>query len=100
VAARSAPPQPEPQAPDLRAVEQLRSDAASARRTVLTESETNTLLSTFSLPVAPAVLAGTLAEAIAAARRLRYPVTLRSAARSPRRSTSQTRRFACAIAGC
>jgi len=75
------PPQPEPQAPDLRAVEQLRRDAASARRTVLTEIETNTLLSTFSLPVAPAVLAGTLAEAIAAARRLRYPVTLRSAAR-------------------
>jgi acetyltransferase len=75
------PPQPEPHAPDLRAVEQLRSNAASARRTALTQIETNTLLSTFSLPVAPAVSADTLAEAIAAARRLRYPVTLRSARR-------------------
>ncbi len=72
------PPQPEPQAPDLRTVLQLRSDAASARRSTLTEIETNTLLSTFSLPVAPAVRADTLAEAIAAARRFRYPVTLRS----------------------
>ena len=72
------PPQPEPQPPDLGAVERIRTEAASADRKVLTEIETHTLLSTFGLPVAPAKSADTLAEALAAARRLGYPVTLRS----------------------
>jgi acetyltransferase len=72
------PPQPEPQPPDLRAVERIRTDAASTHRQELTRSETHTLLATFGLPVAPAVRADTLNEALAAARRLGYPVSLRS----------------------
>ncbi len=72
------PPQPEPYAPDLHLVERVRTDASSAKRTVLTAMETHTLLTTFSLPVPPAASADTLAEALVAARRLRYPVTLRS----------------------
>ena len=72
------PPQPEPHAPDPRLVERLRTDAVSAKRLALTAMETHTLLAAFSLPVAPAAAADTLAEALAAARRLGYPVTLRS----------------------
>ena len=72
------PPQPEPRPPDLGAVERIRTEAASANRRVLTEMETHTLLVTFGLPVAPAESADTLAEALAAARRLGYPVMLRS----------------------
>ena len=72
------PPQPEPHAPDLGPVERLRTDAIAARRSALTGMETHFLLSTFSLPVAPAKSADTLAEALAVARRLGYPVTLRT----------------------
>ncbi len=74
------PPQPDPQAPDLAAVERIRVDATAATRAVLTGMETHTLLAAFGLPVAPAESADTLAEALAAARRLGYPVSLRSAA--------------------
>lgn len=72
------PSQPEPQRPDLAVVERIRADAASDNRRVLTEMETYALLSSFGLPVAPAESADTLAEALAAARRLGFPVTLRS----------------------
>ena len=72
------PPQPEPEPPDLGAVERIRADAASTNRRVLSEMETHVLLSSFGLPVAPAESVDTLAEALAAARRLRFPVTLRS----------------------
>jgi acetyltransferase len=72
------PPQPEPHAQDLRAVERIRTDATSARRSVLTASETHAVLSAFGLPVAPALAADTLNEALAAARRLGYPVSLAS----------------------
>jgi acetyltransferase len=72
------PPQPEPQPPDLGAVERIRAAAAVARRTLLTDMEAHALLTTFGLPVAPAESADTLTEALAAARRLGYPVTLRS----------------------
>jgi acetyltransferase len=71
------PPQPEPQPPDLAPVERLRTDAVSARRNVLTAMETHALLSAFSLPVPPMASADTLSEALAVARRLGYPVTLR-----------------------
>ena len=71
-------PQPEPEPPNLRAVERIRIDAASTNRRELTEMETHTLLSAFGLPFAPAMSADTLAEALSAARRLGYPVTLRS----------------------
>jgi acetyltransferase len=71
--------QPEPRAPDLEAIEHLRIDAATARRTVLTHMESHALLSAFGLPVPPSLTTDTLAEAIAAARRLGFPVTLRLA---------------------
>jgi acetyltransferase len=71
------PPQPEPQPPDIAAAERIRDEAAAANRTVLSEMQTQRLLSIFGLPVAPAAPAETLAEALAAARRLGYPVTLR-----------------------
>ena len=72
------PSQPEPQPPDLAVVERIRADAASTNRRALTEMEVHTLLSVFGLPVAPATSADTLAEALAAARRVGFPVTLRS----------------------
>jgi acetyltransferase len=72
------PQQPVPRAPDPRLVERLRTDAVSAKRLALTVMETHTLLAAFSLPVAPSAAADTLAEALAAARRLGFPVTLRS----------------------
>ena len=71
-------PQPEPEAPDLRAVETIHTDAASARRPVLTRSEAYAVLAAFELPVAPAATADTLSEALAAARRVGYPVSLAS----------------------
>jgi acetyltransferase len=83
------PPQPEPQAPDLRSVERIRTDATSARRTVLTAGETQTLLGAFGLPVAPATAADTLSEALAAARRLGYPVSLASDAPGARVPASE-----------
>jgi len=72
------PSQPEPQPLDLAAVERIRAAAASTNRRALTEMEVHTLLSAFGLPVAPAESADTLAEALAAARRMGFPVTLRS----------------------
>jgi len=72
------PPQPEPHAPDLPAIERIRTDATSARRSVLTGMETHALLMSFGLPVAPALAADTLSEALTAARDLGYPVTLAS----------------------
>ena len=72
------PPQPEPAPPDLRAVERIRIDTAATDRRELSEWESHTLLATFGLPVPPMLSADTLAEALNAARRLRYPVTLRS----------------------
>ena len=71
--------QPEPEALDLDAIEHLRIDARTSRRSLLTEIETHTLVAAFGLPVPQAVSADTLAEATAAARRLGFPVTLRLA---------------------
>ena len=71
--------QPEPRAPDLAAIEHLRIDAGTARRTALTDMETHALLSAFALPVPPSQTADTLTEATAAARRLGFPVMLRLA---------------------
>jgi acetyltransferase len=82
------PPQPEPHPPDLRAVERIRAVAAAARRSVFTGSETHAVLAAFGLPVAPASAADTLSEALAAARRLGYPVSLDSDAPGTRASES------------
>jgi acetyltransferase len=72
------PSQPEPRPPDLAVVERIRAAAASTNRRALTEMEVHALLSQFGLPVATAESADTLAEALAAARRMGFPVTLRS----------------------
>ena len=90
------PPQPEPHPPDLRAVERVRTDATSARRSVLTGSETQAVLAAFGLPAPPESAADTLSEALAAARRLGYPVSLVSAAlgtRAPASEHSTTQRL-------
>jgi len=70
------PPQPEPQPPDLRTVERIRTESASASRRVLTGLETHTVLAAFGLPVPPAEAADTLQEALTAAKRMGFPVTL------------------------
>jgi acetyltransferase len=70
------PPQPEPEPPDLATAERIRNEAAAANRTVLTELETTRLLAAFGLPVLPAEPAETLREALAAGRKLGYPVAL------------------------
>ncbi|MEP7183344.1 MAG: GNAT family N-acetyltransferase [Betaproteobacteria bacterium] len=81
------PPQPEPEPPDLRTAERIRDAAAAANRTVLTDLQTLQLLAAFGLPVLPAEPAETLHEALAAARRLGYPVGLMlDAPGLPRRS--------------
>jgi acetyltransferase len=72
------PPQPEPHLLDLSAVERIRTDATSARRSTLTRSETRAVLAAFGLPVPPGSTADTLSEALATARRLGYPVSLTS----------------------
>ncbi len=81
------PPQPEPRALDAPLLERVRTDAVSAKRSVLTAMETRTLLTMFSLPVPPVESADTLAEVLAIARRMGYPVTLHAeisdAVRSP-----------------
>ncbi len=70
------PPQPAPGTPDLVVAETLRHDARTHRRRSLTLSETYAVLSAFGVVVAPHAAVETLAEAQAAARRLRYPVEL------------------------
>jgi acetyltransferase len=71
------PPQPEPQPLDLAGAERIRDAAAAANRTLLTDLQTQGLLASFGLPVLPAEAADTLKEALAAARRLGYPVVLK-----------------------
>jgi acetyltransferase len=70
------PPQPEPQPPDLDVAERIRGGAAAAGRQVLSALEAHELLSVFGLPMSPTEGAQTLSEALAAARRFGYPVTL------------------------
>jgi hypothetical protein len=79
VAARSPSVAARAAGADLDAINHLRIDAGTARRTFLTEMESHALLSAFGLPVPPAQTTDTLAEATAAARRLGFPVTLRLA---------------------
>ncbi len=71
------PSQPEPRPLDITMTERIRDEAAGANRTVLTDLQTQQLLAVFGLPVAPAQAADTLKEALAIARRLGYPVTLK-----------------------
>ena len=70
-------PQPEPEPPDTRLAERIREEAGAANHTLLTDWQTQRLLRAFGLPVEPAEPADTLKEALAAARRLGYPVALK-----------------------
>ena len=70
-------PQPEPEPPDTTEAERVREEAGAANHTVLTDWQTQRLLRAFGLPVEVAVPADTLKEALAAARRLGYPVALK-----------------------
>ena len=56
---------------------EIRDRAVAAGRTVLDEIETQQLLAAFGLPVAPAAIATTLAEAQEDARRMGYPVSIK-----------------------
>ncbi len=71
-----APPQPEPSPPDHVTAERIRQAAAAANRTVLTPVEAHALLAAFGLPVPRTEPADTLKDALAAARRIGYPVRL------------------------
>jgi len=71
------PPQPEPQPLNVRLMNEIRDRAVAASRTVLDDIETQQLLAAFGLPVAPAALALTLAEAREDARRMGYPVSIK-----------------------
>jgi acetyltransferase len=70
-------PRPEPRPIDMAMTERIRAAAAEANRTLLTDLQTQRLLSAFGLPVAQADVADTLKEALAAARKVGYPVTLK-----------------------
>ncbi|GMU73281.1 MAG: acetyltransferase [Burkholderiales bacterium] len=67
-------PQPEPEAPDVTAVERLRESIGERRS--LDAAELTTLLGAFHLPAPRVALVETLAEARAAGRRLGFPVML------------------------
>ena len=71
------PEQPEPQPHNVRLMNEIRDRAVAAGRTVLDEIETQQLLAAFGLPVAPAAIATTLAEAQEDARRMGYPVSIK-----------------------
>ncbi|MEP6657641.1 MAG: GNAT family N-acetyltransferase [Betaproteobacteria bacterium] len=71
-----APPQPEPELADLAAVQRLRKRVAAGTRTVLNHREGAELLLAFGLPLPRRETAGTLEEALSAARRIGYPVQL------------------------
>ncbi len=71
------PSRPEPRVIDVAVAERIRATAAGASRTVLTDLQTQQLLTAFGLPVTRADPADTLKEALAAARGQGYPVTLK-----------------------
>lgn len=70
------PPQPEPHPPDLRVAERIRGAAATTDRHALSTLEVHELLGVFGLPLTPVEGVETLNEALAAGRRLGYPVSL------------------------
>lgn len=68
---------PEGWEPDRAKVRALIAAARAAGRTLLTEVEAKELLAAYSIPVAPTVHAATADAAVAAARKLGYPVVLK-----------------------
>ncbi|MEO5763910.1 MAG: acetate--CoA ligase family protein, partial [Casimicrobiaceae bacterium] len=70
------PPQPAPDPPDLEVAERIRLTAERSQRRRLDAGELMALLAAFRIGVPPHAVVETLAEAEAAARRLRFPVRL------------------------
>ena len=68
--------QPDPEPPDLAAAERMRERAAADGARSWSGAQTRELLALFGIATSPCVAVSTVAEAQAAARRLRYPVTL------------------------
>jgi acetyltransferase len=68
---------PEGWAPDQAKARTLLTAARTAGRTLLTEVEAKELLSAYGIPMTPTVIAGTPEDAVAAARRIGYPVVLK-----------------------
>ncbi len=68
---------PEDRAADPQRVRALISAARAAGRTLLTEDEAKELLAAYGIPVTPTVRAASADEAVAAARRIGYPVVLK-----------------------
>ncbi len=64
-------------AADLPRAARIFSDAAAQGRTVLTEHEAKALLAAFGLPVPASIVAAGAAEAVAAARRIGFPVAIK-----------------------
>jgi len=71
------PPQPEPEPLDLAAAERVRGRALAADRTILSDPEAHALLAAFGLPAPATAVASTRAGAVAAARRIGFPVALK-----------------------
>jgi acetyltransferase len=69
--------QPEDWEPDQARARALIAAARKAGRTLLTEVEAKELLTAYGIPVTPTVPAGSPEEAVAAARKLGYPVVLK-----------------------
>jgi len=70
------PSQPMPDLPDFDAVERIRERAERERKSRLDHADLTALLAAFGIRAVPTILVETLAEAEAAAARLRFPVTL------------------------
>jgi acetyltransferase len=71
------PPQPEPEPLDLGAAERVREKALAAERTILSDPEGQQLLAAFGLPAPATAFAATRAGAVAAAKRIGFPVAVK-----------------------
>jgi len=71
------PPQPEPEPLDLVAAERVRAKALAAERTILSDPEAQELLAAFGLPAPATAFATTRAGAVAAAKRIGFPVAVK-----------------------
>ncbi len=69
--------------PDAERVRRIISTARASGRTLLTEAEAKELLAAYGLPVTPAVACRTADDAVAAARRIGFPVVLKLLSSAP-----------------
>jgi acetyltransferase len=68
---------PEDVTPDTQRVQQIFAQARAAGRTLLTEVEAKQVLAAYGAPVVPTVACRTVEEAVAAAKKIGYPVVLK-----------------------